>query len=294
MCGCPHFSSASSESKLPGVSLGTLYTSIKEDLLVKIKNGTYAEGDVIPSEVDLAKEYGVSRPTIRQALHILTSEGYLDRRKRRGTIVADPNADRRRQREVPDFGVRKIKGVQSFEDELAWAGKKVDTMPILVKGESATSEVAKGLDVREGDLVYKLVRLRYVDGTPNMFTENYIPASLYPGFIDNVDFSKKRLYGRMREMGRPVVTVYRRIDVVKADSSISMLLDVAIGDPMFLLHTSGRDAEGNIVEYSVSTYKGSANTFEFSVSDDTLGVQDDSGAHVDVKSVMYNEEQMLG
>ena len=108
MCGCPHFSSASSESKLPGVSLGTLYTSIKEDLLVKIKNGTYAEGDVIPSEVDLAKEYGVSRPTIRQALHILTSEGYLDRRKRRGTIVADPNADRRRQREVPDFGVRKL------------------------------------------------------------------------------------------------------------------------------------------------------------------------------------------
>ena len=48
------------------------------------------------------------------------------------------------------------------------------------------------------------------------------------------------------------------------------------------------------MEYSVSTYKGSANTFEFSVSDDTLGVQDDSGAHVDVKSVMYNEEQMLG
>ena len=274
--------------------MGTLYTSIKEDLLVKIKNGTYAEGDLIPSEIDLAKEYGVSRPTIRQALRILTSEGYLDRRKRRGTIVADPNADQHRQREVPDFGVRKIKGVQSFEDELTWAGKKIDTMPILVKEEPATNEVAKGLGVKPGDPVYKLVRLRYVDGVPNVFTENYVPASLYPGFIDGVDFSEKRLYGRMREMGRPVVTVYRRIDVIKADSSISMLLDVSIGDPMFLLHISGRDAEGNIVEYSISTYKGSANTFEFSVSDDTLGTVGDHEARVGAEPVVSTDEQMLG
>ncbi len=254
--------------------MGTLYTSIKDDLLVKIKNGTYAEGDIIPSEVDLAKAYGVSRPTIRQALSILANEGYLDRRKRRGTVVANPNAEARRH-VAPDFGSHTMRGVQSFEDEITWTGKKVETMPIMVKEEPATEEVARALDIGVGASTYKLVRLRYVDGVPNMFCENYIRADLYPDLIEGVDFSKVRLYARLREAGRPIRMLYRRIDVIKADSSIAMLLDVSVGDPMFFLTTSGRDAQGNVVEYSVSTYRGDANTFEFSVADPGFYPQDE-------------------
>lgn len=255
--------------------MGTLYTSIKDDILVKIKNGTYAEGDVIPSEVDLAKAYGVSRPTIRQALSILANDGYLDRRKRRGTVVANPNADMHR-RVAPEFGGHTVRGVQSFEDEIAWAGKKVETMPIVVKEEEATEEVAKALDIEIGASVFKFVRLRSVDGVPNMFCENYIRADLYPGLIEGIDFSKVRLYARLREMGRPIRMLSRRIEVIKADSSISMLLDVSVGDPMFFLTTCGRDPQGNVVEYSVATYRGDANTFEFSVADPGFYPQDES------------------
>lgn len=254
--------------------MGTLYTSIKDDLLVKIKNGTYAEGELIPSEMDLAKAYGVSRPTVRQALSILANDGYLDRRKRRGTVVANPNAEANRH-VAPDFDGRTVRGVQSFEDELTWTGKKVETMPILVKEEPATEEIAKALAIEPGASTYKLVRLRYVDGIPNMFCENYIRADLYPTFLKNVDFSKDRLYAHLRELGRPIRMLYRRIDVIKADSSISMLLDVSVGDPMFFLTTRGRDAQGNVVEYSVSTYRGDLNTFEFSVADPGFYPQDE-------------------
>lgn len=247
--------------------VGTLYISIKNDLLAKIKDGTYAQGDLIPSEVDLAKAYGVSRPTVRQALRILANEGYLDRRRRRGTVVADPNAYEHREGAVPDFEQVAHGGVRSFEDEISDSGKVVRTVPVVVKRESASAEVAKGLGLVEGSEVYKLVRLRYVDEVPNVFMENYVPCDLFPTFIDNVDFARQSLYGRMRALGHPVKLVRRHVDVIAADSSIAMLLDVSIGDPLFLFHTRGQDVEGKIVEYSVSTYRGGSNSFEFVVED---------------------------
>lgn len=50
----------------------TLYKNIKEDLLNKIKHGHFSNGETIPSENELAQMYSVSRPTIRQALQILS------------------------------------------------------------------------------------------------------------------------------------------------------------------------------------------------------------------------------
>ena len=50
-----------------------LYDNIKEDILDKIKNGTYPVGETIPSELELAESYGVSRATAcracRRVLH---------------------------------------------------------------------------------------------------------------------------------------------------------------------------------------------------------------------------------
>lgn len=245
--------------------MDTLYASIKDDLLAKIKNGTYAEGETIPSEVDLAREYGVSRPTIRQALQVLANAGYLDRRKRRGTVVSNSNAED--TTDVLETDRSRVEGVQSFEDEIRATGKTVRTMAILVKRERADGEVAEGLHVAEGSDVYKLVRLRYVNDVPNVFMENYVPCNLFPLFLENTDFSETRLYERMRELGRPVKTVTRRLEVIKADASLSALLDVPIGDPLFFIHTLGQDAEGNIIEFSVSTYRGRSNRFEFTVAE---------------------------
>ena len=56
----------------------TLYDKVREDLLEKIRTGAYPEGETIPSEPELAQIYGVSRATIRQALQILSDDGYVE------------------------------------------------------------------------------------------------------------------------------------------------------------------------------------------------------------------------
>lgn len=241
----------------------TLYTKIKDDLLAKIKDGTYAEGDTIPTEVALAKQYDVSRPTIRQALQILVNEGYLDKRRRRGTVVTNPDHASAQPAPAPAPGQG---GVQSFEDEIRRSGREVRTLPLITKETTADSRVAEGLEIAPGDPVYKIVRLRYVDNVPNVFMENYVPCKVFPGFLDT-DFSETRLYERMRQLGHPVESIARHLEVSKADASTSTLLDVPIGDPLFSFRTIGRDAQGVAVEFSHSLYRGRGNSFEFVIDE---------------------------
>lgn len=59
-----------------------LYKKIEQDLLDKIEDGTYAENELIPTELELAEEYQVSRPTVRQAVQTLVDAGYLEKRKK--------------------------------------------------------------------------------------------------------------------------------------------------------------------------------------------------------------------
>lgn len=232
----------------------TLYDQIKDDLLSKIKDGTYPEGQTIPSELELAEMYGVSRPTIRQALQILVSDGYLEKRRRRGTVVTKPKVSQ-------SFTM----SISSFEDAMRLAGRLPKTKVLMFKRERANAEVEKRLELTRGQDVFKLVRLRYADDLPNVFVESYIPCTLYLG-LDSFDFNESSLYAAMDTCGNPVMTARRRLEVIKADGAAAALLDVEAGDPLLLFHTVARDANGTAVEYSVATYRGESNSFELNVS----------------------------
>jgi GntR family histidine utilization transcriptional repressor len=68
----------------------TLHERIVTDLREKIVRGIWPEGHRIPFETDLAADFGVSRMTMNKALTQLTREGFLDRRRKLGTVVAAP------------------------------------------------------------------------------------------------------------------------------------------------------------------------------------------------------------
>lgn len=65
-----------------------LYAYIKRELKSRIENGDLPEGSRVPSELELAKQYGVSRNPTRQALRDLELEGYIIRAPGRGSFVA--------------------------------------------------------------------------------------------------------------------------------------------------------------------------------------------------------------
>ena len=75
----------------PGTAVleGTpLYSRIKHALRRKIVAGSYGVGDQIPTEFELAAEYGVSRPTVSRAVSELVREKYVSRQRGKGTFVS--------------------------------------------------------------------------------------------------------------------------------------------------------------------------------------------------------------
>jgi ABC-type glycerol-3-phosphate transport system substrate-binding protein len=71
------------------VSYNPLYIQVKDILLKRMVNGEYRPGEAIPSESKLAADFGTSISTIRQALSILVSEGYLVKKQGKGTYVSE-------------------------------------------------------------------------------------------------------------------------------------------------------------------------------------------------------------
>jgi GntR family transcriptional repressor for pyruvate dehydrogenase complex len=68
------------------------YEAVAHELLVLILGGHLASGDRLPSERQLASRFGVSRPTVREALTALESRGLVVTRVGSGTFVADRGA----------------------------------------------------------------------------------------------------------------------------------------------------------------------------------------------------------
>ena len=64
-----------------------LYHQLSDIILEKIRDGVYTPGTRIPSEHALAKEYGIGRPTARQATDLLVRKGILIRKRGSGTFV---------------------------------------------------------------------------------------------------------------------------------------------------------------------------------------------------------------
>jgi DNA-binding LacI/PurR family transcriptional regulator len=68
------------------------YQQVYSSLLSSIRDGKYKPGDKLPSEGELVKEFGASRPTVGRALARLALEGLIQRRPGAGTFVLDPKA----------------------------------------------------------------------------------------------------------------------------------------------------------------------------------------------------------
>lgn len=64
-----------------------LYRQLAEILKAQIEDGTYAHDRRIPSEPELARQYGIGRPTARQAVEVLVRQGLVVRRRGAGTFV---------------------------------------------------------------------------------------------------------------------------------------------------------------------------------------------------------------
>ena len=79
---------------MPTPKNAPLYQQIYDEIKDAIEKGVYAPKERIPSELELAEQYDVSRITVRRAVEELCSDGYLVKQQGRGTFVSTPHINR--------------------------------------------------------------------------------------------------------------------------------------------------------------------------------------------------------
>lgn len=235
------------------------YQVIEADLRRRIRTGVYPEDALIPKELELAAEYGVSRPTVRQAIQNLVNAGLLEKKRHYGTIV--------RKRKIPQEFTHVI---ESYNQEMRAKGLQPQTKVLSFTTEAATPRVAEQLQLAAGAKVYKLTRLRFAASNPIVLVTTYLPEALLPE-LATVDFATKSLYPELDRLGYGVTHVHRKLEVLAADETVGALLQVATGAPLFYFQTQGSTRQGRTVEYSTARYRGDLNYFELDMDRSKLG-----------------------
>jgi GntR family transcriptional regulator len=161
-----------SESPVP------LYHQLADIILAKIRANEYPPGSKIPSEHRLAEQFGVGRPTVRQATDLLMRRRYLTRRRGAGTFVlTQPD-------EVDLFSLAGT--LSAFQRK----GLRVQTR---ILHNMRLDQVA--LDPENpfaGFEAFFFARLSSVDGTPVLKENIYLHPVLFSG-IDQVDLKGRSL-----------------------------------------------------------------------------------------------------
>lgn len=147
-----------------------LYHQLAELLLAKIRDGSFAAGQRIPSENALAAEHGIGRPTVRQAIDSLVRRGILIRKRGSGTYVAA-------QREEVDLF--------SLAGTMASFQKTGRTPRVELLQAPQLRDIANDPEnpFDQGSAFF-LRRLSHMDQTPVLVEDIYLHPSLFAGIAD--------------------------------------------------------------------------------------------------------------
>lgn len=223
-----------------------LYVQIKEDLKEKIESGHWVPGDKIPSELELCEQYQVSRITVREAINELVWEGYLIRKRAKGTFVLDYK-QKLSDRDYYTY-------VKSFTYEMKELGKSPVTIKASVKKIKADRFLAAQLQIKEGADIIELKRVRGVDGKVFVFFKTYI---LYD---PRLSLSSEDYYGSfykmLKEIGITIAKVKEYLEAVKPDHEVQEQLNVDEHTPILKRVRHASDQNGAFREYTECFYIG--------------------------------------
>lgn len=216
------------------------YFEVKLELAELI--GRLEEGMSLPPERRLAEQLGTSRTTLRKALAELAAEGVLRRTQGSGNFVAPPKVVRVRQ-------------LTSLTDDLEAEGLQPVSVVLSLEAVRADATVAAHLEVRPGQRIHRLSRLRIVDSEPLAIEVAHLPGPL-PKLAEHLA-EKGSLYATLRDCyDRGVVSVEDTVETALATPDQAELLEIGTGQPLLLFHRTGRDRDGGVVEWTRSVYRG--------------------------------------
>ena len=223
-----------------------LYLSVAAHLREGIASQKWKPGDVLPSEAQLCREFGVSRGTVVKALEMLISDGLAHRRQGVGTFVSRPALHR-----MPGF-------LTSFSDTVKEQGRTT-TQRLLSERELSRTEA---LQFGCGERALELYRIRYVDDAPWAIHRSIIPLAVAEKIPDLLGPKRKisdpnfSLYRCFSQAGMVVDHAEETLNVRLASAEEADLLDISLPAAVMMIHRNSFDPAGRLLEAIEAIYLG--------------------------------------
>lgn len=232
--------------------LSPLHHQVTAAIRRQIESGELSSGSMLPPEIALARQLGVSRHTMRAGLDALVREGLLVRQRGKGTIVARP----RIQQSLSRF--------YSLAHEMRARGEQL-TMQVLARGRlSAADDLAhfaiSALHMEHAEDIGYVLRLRVLNGEPLMLETLTFQAKRYPwllsGPLAGEDPAAQPFYDELVRRGEASVTHAREtFQPVAATGYEARLLQVPPGTPVFQVDRTSY-ADDVVIEWRRTLVRG--------------------------------------
>eukprot|EP01037_Dinobryon_pediforme_P002168 gene2168-2205_t len=150
-----------------------LYAQLADRLTAVIATDRHRlDGNRLPSEADLMRQFGVSRPTVRHAMAQLAQAGLITRGRGRGTFV------------TPERLNHNVS--LAFEDEMRTARRSVRFEVLKRDIMAPGAAMQQALKLRPDEAVERIERLRFLDDVPFAHEQRTLPASLSAGITQEM------------------------------------------------------------------------------------------------------------
>lgn len=234
------------------------YQQVASDLREKIAAGTYAPGAPLPSERALVDEYAVSRPTIREAIGLLRSEGVVIAEHGRGVFVRPPRSVQRLARNRLSKAAREANSGAFLGD--AKAGGWTPSSSVKVRLEAADADTAARLGIEPGAEVTVRDRLMRANGQPVQLAVSYLPRELTRDtLIEEVVTGPGGIYARLEDAGHTFTHFTETVSARMPSRDEAITLQLAEGVPVICVvrvaHSETRPLEVNRMVLAADRYE---------------------------------------
>jgi GntR family transcriptional regulator len=213
------------------------YHRIAESLRERIRAGEWTAGAPLPNQRRLAKDFGVTLMTLRQALELLERDHLISRRHGLGTFVAAPTID---------YEITKLR---RFAGDLSAQGEAVSTRVLDARPAVADRRVSAALGLSARARVVMVERLRLVDEHPISLQRSFLAARVGEEVLTS-DLAETPLSQVLEfKLGIVIVRAHEAVSAVRLAPREARELGCVAGAPAFESERVSFDAAGQPVVF---------------------------------------------
>ncbi|EPE8322752.1 GntR family transcriptional regulator [Escherichia albertii] len=225
-----------------------IFQKIARLLKSEINGNTWHVGDLLPSEAELSLHYNVSRNTLRKALSVLENDGIIQRKHGSGTYIHKKNF------------TAHIDHMNSFSEIAHKGGKEAGSKIMKFELQNASPVIANELSLSQGQPVYYIKRLRFIENNAAQLEETWMSVERFPDLTIS-HMQKSKFSYIENECGIKIIGTFEIFSPTFPTPEIASILHISPQDPILKIQTQAVDRNYIPLDYSLLY----CNIFEFQV-----------------------------